>query len=395
MCASFLSNPVTQRSATQTAKVTKFVRFIDTISFVYLRKLILVRRKFILPLFLVVQLVVLQLVSFFPEFVERFYSSGCYPVIARLSRRLLGSIPFSVGDVLYFILIFMIGRWLWKIRKTWRLLWKDHLLTIVSGFSVFYFMFHLLWATNYYRVKMFDRLQMAREYSDADLLAFTQALIARTNEIQLMITKNDSLKVVFPYTQQFVFNKNLEGYRNLATMYPYFAYENPSVKKSLISLPLTYMGFAGYLNPFTNEAQVNDRIPMYNFPTTTTHEMAHQIGFASESEANFIGYLASIKNDDLYFKYSGYSFALRYCLRNWKIRDEKTLRKLLPTVHYGILENYKESDRFWEQHQSFIETGFKVFYDNFLKFNSQKDGLESYSKFVDLMVNYYKTHEFK
>lgn len=348
------------------------------------------RRKYILPLFLVVQIVVLQLVSFFPEFVERFYSTGFYPPVAQFSRTVLGKIPFSIGDLVYGIVIFFILRWLWTIRKTWRLLWKDHLLTIISGFSVFYFVFHLLWATNYYRVKMFDRLHMAREYTDEDLLRFTQSLIARTNAVHLQITKNDSLKVVFPYSQEQVFDKNLEGYRNLAMIYPDFTYAQRSVKKSLISLPLTYMGFAGYLNPFTNEAQVNDKIPMYNFPTTTTHEMAHQIGFASESEANFIGYLASIKNDNLYFKYSGYSFALRYCLANWKIRDEKTLERLMPTINKGILKNYEESDKFWEAHETFIETGFKVFYDNFLKFNSQKDGLESYSKFVDLMVNYYK-----
>lgn len=348
------------------------------------------RRKFFLPLFLVVQLVVLQVVSFFPEFVERFYSNGFYPPIARFSRIVLGKIPFSVGDIAYGALLLLTVRWLWKIRGSWRARWKDHLLKIISGFSVFYFCFHVLWATNYYRVKMFDRMHLAREYSDSDLLRFTKLLIAKTNDIHLQITRNDSLKVVFPYTQQQVFEKNLAGYASLAKIYPYFNYEVRSVKPSLISLPLTYMGFAGYLNPFTGEAQVNDKIPMYNFPTTTTHEMAHQIGFASESEANFIGYLASVKNDDLYFKYSGYSFALRYCLRNWKIRDEKTLDQLLPSVNKGIIENYKESDRFWESHETFIETGFKVFYDNFLKFNSQKDGLESYSKFVDLMVNYYK-----
>jgi hypothetical protein len=28
---------------------------------------------------------------------------------------------------------------------------------------------------------------------------------------------------------------------------------------------------------------------------TTNHEMAHQMGFASETECNFIGFLASIK----------------------------------------------------------------------------------------------------
>lgn len=350
-------------------------------------------RKYLLPVFLVVQIIVLQFVSFFPEFVERYYSNGIYPPIAQFWHLLLGKVPFSVGDVLYGIVILLILRWLWTIRKTWRLLWKDHLLKIASGFSVFYFLFHLLWATNYYRVKMFDRLQIAREYSDEDLLRFTKLLIAKTNDIHSQITKNDSVAVVFPYSQAYVFEQNVKGYQNLAEIYPSFAYRTRSVKRSMISLPLTYMGFAGYLNPFTNEAQVNDRMPMYNFPTTTTHEMAHQIGFASESEANFIGFLASIKNDDLYFKYSGYSFALRYCLHNWRIRDEKTLEQLIPTINKGILKNYKESDRFWEAHETFIETGFKVFYDNFLKFNSQKDGLESYSKFVDLMVNFYKSNK--
>ena len=153
------------------------------------------------------------------------------------------------------------------------------------------------------------------------------------------------------------------------------------------------MGFGGYLNPFTNEAQVNYLLPRYSSPMTSCHEMAHQIGFASESECNFIGFLATIQNDDLYFKYSGYSFALRYCLYNWQARDEIVFKKLLKTIHPGILKNYKESDDFWDQYESFIDKGFHVFYDNFLKINQQIEGINSYSKFVDLMVNYYKTEK--
>ena len=122
--------------------------------------------------------------------------------------------------------------------------------------------------------------------------------------------------------------------------------------------------------------------------------MAHQLGYASESEANFIGFLASIKNDNVYFQYSGYSYALRYCLRNWRIRDEKVFEELLKTIRPGILKNFKESELFWKQYETFIETGFQFFYDNFLKLNQQKDGLEGYSKFVDLMVNYYKHNSF-
>jgi hypothetical protein len=82
---------------------------------------------------------------------------------------------------------------------------------------------------------------------------------------------------------------NLNGYNNLVTSTHSFLY-NLSTKKSLISLPLTYMGFSGYLNPFTNEAQVNYLGPMYTFPTTTCHEMAHQLGFASETECNLLAF---------------------------------------------------------------------------------------------------------
>ncbi|HEY0092532.1 MAG TPA: DUF3810 family protein [Flavobacterium sp.] len=40
-----------------------------------------------------------------------------------------------------------------------------------------------------------------------------------------------------------------------------------------------------------------------------------------------------------------------------------------------------------------METAFKLFYDRFLKMNNQEDGLESYSKFVDLLINFYRGKE--
>lgn len=351
------------------------------------------KRKYILPFLLFVQIVVLQILSFFPEFVERFYSNGLFPISSKFCRIALGSIYFSVGDWIYFSVIFIVLRWLWEKRGSWKKDWKNNSLQILSFLSIFYFLFHLLWGFNYYRQPLFEKMKIETDYSDADLLAFTKKLILKTNAIHNQITKNDTSKVVFPYTQKQVFIMNLDGYNQLANQYPYFEYAHPSIKKSIISLPLIYMGFAGYLNPFTNEAQVNDLMPMYNFPTTTCHEMAHQMGYASESECNFIGFLASVKNENLYFQYSGYSLALRYCLANWQVRNPKILKQLLKTINPGILKNYQESEDFWKHYQTPIETGFKIFYDNFLKINQQKDGLNSYNKFVDLMVNYYKGKE--
>ena len=352
------------------------------------------KRKYILPIFFLVQIIFLKIIQFFPEYVERFYSNGLYVILSKTSRIVLGKIPFSVGDCIYFILIVLLIKWFWNTRKTWKQEWKNNLLRALSVLSLFYFFFHFLWGFNYYREPLFEKMSIERDYTDADLLAFTKKIIAKTNAIQSQITKNDSLKVLFPYTQNQVFEMNKNGYKNLSREYNFFIYSNLSIKKSLFSLPLTYMGFGGYLNPFTNEAQVNYLGPMYSFPMTTNHEMAHQMGYASESECNFIGFLSSINNDNLYIQYSGYSMALRYCLSNWQVRDEKVLKQLLKTVHPGILKNYQESEDFWNEYQTPIETGFHAFYDRFLKINQQKDGMDSYSKFVNLMVNYYKKKDF-
>jgi hypothetical protein len=86
------------------------------------------------------------------------------------------------------------------------------------------------------------------------------------------------------------------------------------------------MGFSGYLNRLL-KAQVNYIGPMYSFPMTTNHEMAHQMGFASETECNFIGFLVN-QNDNLYIQYSGYSYALRYCL-DLQGTDEKSFDQIL------------------------------------------------------------------
>lgn len=353
------------------------------------------KRKYILPLFLVFQIIFIKTIAFFPEVIERFYSNGLFVFTSKTERFILGWIPFSVGDVLYaFLIVYMLIS-IWKARTTWRKQWKNNLLKVLSGFSVFYFLFHLLWATNYYRVPLFEKMNIKREYSESDLYEFTEKLIVKTNEVQFAITNNKNQKVSNPYSQDSIFKMTQNGYDNLAKEHSFLKYEVPSRKKSLFSLPLTYMGFGGYLNPFTNESQVNYKLPMYGFPNVICHEMAHQIGYASESECNFIGFLACIKNDNLYFQYAAYSSALRYCLSNVALKNEEKIEAYKTQINLGIIKNFKESEAFWKQYDTIVDKGFHAFYDQYLKANQQQDGLESYSKFVDLLINYYKGKELR
>ena len=119
-----------------------------------------------------------------------------------------------------------------------------------------------------------------------------------------------------------------------------------------------------------------------------TYGNAHQMGFASESECNFIGFLAGYHHPDLYFQYSACTAALKYCMNAVAQQDPEAFDQLKVKIHAGVLDNFKESEQFWNQYDTFIDKGFHSFYDRFLKINQQKDGMEGYSKFVGLLISY-------
>ena len=341
----------------------------------------------IIPLYLFI-----KLLSQFPEFIETYYSNGLYQFTSKIFRFTLGWIPFSFGDFIYGFGILYIIRWVYKNRRR---IYKDPRNWFIDAFaaiSIIYFAFHLFWGMNYYRLPIHKNLNLNADYTSEQLIYVTKKLITQSNNIHLEITKNDSVKVIVPYSKTKILKQAPDGYKELAQVFPHFEYYPKSIKKSLFSLPLTYMGFSGYLNPLTNEAQVDGLIPAYKFPTTASHEIAHQLGYAAENEANFIGCLASINHKDIYFKYSGYTFGLRHCLHEIYKRDEDLYYELIETVNKGILKNYKEAQDFWNGYQNPLEPLFKMSYNSFLKANNQDKGMQSYSYVVALLVNYFE-HE--
>ena len=351
-------------------------------------------KKYFLPSLLLISIVLVQIFAAFPAFVEKYYSNFLFQYISKGLRLIFGKLPFSFGDVLYIsIILYLIYYFVISIlrKKKWTI--KQSLLNILSVLGVFYFLFNFLWALNYHRQPITERLNFSTEYTSDELLAFTKILIEKTNQLQEEITSDKDEIVVIPYSTSEIYKLNLAGYKNLEKENSEFAYSTISVKNSIFSIPLSYMGFAGYLNPFTNEAQVNSEMPKYSIASTASHEMAHQIGIASESEANFVGFLATIHNPDLHIKYSGYTMALRYCLGALKFQNEQEFQKIFKTINPGILKNFQESEDFWNYYSGKTDKFFSVFYDNFLKANKQEDGLEGYSKFVDLLIGYYKINE--
>lgn len=342
----------------------------------------------ILAVLLPVQILLTGFLTDHSFFVENWYSKGIYPWISQIMRFPLGFLPFSIGDFLYAVLVLLLLRWLaLRIRSRFRNP-KDWIIDAMATLSLIYACFHIFWGFNYYRLPLHQALGIKNEYSTGELIKLSENLIINSNELHGSLSENDSAAIEIPYSKQELFQKTIEGYEHLSREYPELTYHSPNLKRSLYSIPLTYMGFNGYLNPLTGEAQVNTQILKYKLPTTASHEVGHQLGFAKENEANFIACLATMNHPDPYFRYSGYTFALSYCLSEIYRRDPEKFEELKAKIRPGILENYREVEAFWLQHQNPFEPLFQATYNRYLIVNNQAGGMKSYSYVVALLVNY-------
>ncbi|WP_340076670.1 DUF3810 domain-containing protein [Leptobacterium sp. I13] len=337
------------------------------------------------------QIVIVKQLAKYPEFIEAYYSNGVYPYLSKGFRFIFGWVPFSVGDIFYTIAGILIIRFL--IRKGWMFFYetRNFFREVFVVISMLYFIFHLFWGMNYYRLPVSETYNLNEDYTEEALMNFTDRLVNKANEVHLSITKNDTVMVTIPYTTKEIYRMAVSGYDQLEKNIPDLAYRPASIKSSLYSTMLTYMGYGGYLNPFTHEAHVNRVAFSYKYPTVTCHELAHQLGYSAENEANFIGYLAAVNNDDIYFKYSAYVYSLRYCLGEIKRRDENKFREVTAKINPGIIKNYINVANFWSKYDNRAEPIFKNSFDTFLKANNQKEGIKSYNYVIALLVNYHES----
>jgi len=345
-------------------------------------------KKQLIALSIIPQIFLVKLLAYFPNFVETVYSNALFKWSSKLLHYAFGWIPFSMGDIIYTFLGIYALKWLYVNRQKLRMNPFGWLTDIMAVVSIVYAAFHILWAFNYYRLPLHENLKLKTDYTTEELIKVTRELIKQTNTLQLRLAENDSIIVIFPIEKSQLLQSVPEGFDNLSKTYPHLKYHPKSLKTSLYSVPLTYMGFSGYLNPFTNEAQVDYLLPKFRFPSTASHEVAHQLGYAAENEANFLAYLATTNHSDLYFQYSGNAFAIGHCLNDLYKRNPVEYENITKLIHKGVLKNFKEVREFWESYKNPSEALFKSSYNQFLKANNQIKGIESYSYVVALIVNY-------
>lgn len=347
---------------------------------------------------------IISLFSLFPEQVERLYSLGIYPALASTLRTLTRWVPFSVGDILYgwIILLLLIG-----LVRLVRSLYRRELTRarlVRMGFSFLrtvlwlFIMFQLMWGLNYHRLGIAHQLRISKNaYTREEVTVLAHQLIDQLNECRRQI--GDTVLPNPPLDT--LYREAHRSYETASYAYEFLNYRNRSVKSSLYSGIADYMGFTGYYNPFTGEAQLRTDLPRVLIPYITLHEMAHQLGYASESEANFVGFLAALASGNVYVRYSAYLDLFSYA-QGEQVRmygKEKDYRQFEAMILQNrtkldtlVKKDRKEIREFFYKRRNRISPAVSGLYDQYLKLNKQTEGVNSYNEVVGWLIAYWKKY---
>lgn len=352
-----------------------------------------VKRRAITVAVLAIALFLLDIAEAHPHFIERYYSQSTYLVICRVLHPVFNLFPFSVGDVLYLLVI---GLLVYVVIKLIRLLFKKQFkqagilcLGIVIGVQIGLVAFYVLWGINYFRPPAAERLNLPdSNYTNADLAKLTKLFIDSANATRARVTAADLAQ-----SNSTIKAKAIQAVQSLAGTSANFLTYSPGIKLSLFTPVINYLGTSGYYNPFTSESQMNYQMPVFLRPFVACHELSHQMGYGPEDEANFVGFLAAVRSPDRLMRYSAYHEAVDEFMRDVAMRDTVLFKQLKAGLSPAVHQDFKTEHLYWKSYEGPIDAISTFFYNDFLKANNQPHGMQTYNRMVRLVMAWYKKGE--
>ena len=119
------------------------------------------------------------------------------------------------------------------------------------------------------------------------------------------------------------------------------------------------------------------------------HEMAHQLGIASEDAAEFVGFLACMSSDNPEIQYSGLMNALVHCGNALSRADKELYAAACQSYSDDLWRDFSAYNAYWERYEGKAEEIATETNDSYLKHNAQPSGVRSYGESVDLLLAYF------
>ena len=344
--------------------------------------------------------------SFFPEAVSEYFSFGLFQYIGECLRTISGATHVPLGEYIYLllfiILIIKLIECLFALKNKFNIhsFWADILnfgKKLLIKIVQLYVVFMLLWGLNYRKSSPAQsfHLSIDTSYSEVQLDSLSLQLIEQLNLTRQKLP--DSVIDKLNYKQ--VFDHTLQEFKEIQNSYSFLQLEKPVLKKAHFPTWGDYIGYLAFYQPITGEAIVRADVPLLTLPFTSCHELAHQMGYASEAEANFIAFVVASKTSDPVFKYSmliqlfTYSQSEHLSLiaktgnfEKWKtiVNRNKTL------LDAKVIEDRKKIKEFFIQRQDLLIPASTSVYDQFLQWNKQAKGIKSYDEVLLWVLAYNK-----
>ncbi|BBM82846.1 DUF3810 family protein [Candidatus Uabimicrobium amorphum] len=316
-----------------------------------------------------------------PQFVETWYSCGVY-IFFQWVFALLGKIVFfcSVNELLIAVCLGSYVFFIYKSYKRKEKFWRIGANTLAM-FGVVYCAFNILWGFNYLRQPFYKHaaIDISVANKNHDYHKMAEMMVSTLNELQ---------DCSFPATQlpdQIVdeaMHSTLEGiYKNAVTP--------PPTKYLLVNEFMNAAGISGIFLPFFMEPHINADLLPWERPFVMAHEKAHFHGFASETDANLIAYIACFSSKN---KMLRYSVALRIFLWLSAYLEGEMWIQFFQKLN----SNTQQHINAWQQRMDKNRKRYRTFYnlsrkvnDTYLKMNSQQLGILAYQAALPQFVRWY------
>jgi hypothetical protein len=310
-----------------------------------------------------------------PALVERWYSTTLYRSFQPHLTLLSSLVPFALLDVGVGLIVLALA---WAFARDWRsagvlralagTLWRTAITV-----AIVYLLFLVTWGLNYRRVPLEQKLDFdrARITHDAALALATRAVeeVNAGHAAAHAGTFNaEALEYAF-----------IDAVRLVGTPSPPMT---ARPKRSLAGFYFRYAAIDGMTVPVFLEIILNPDLLAVERPSVLAHEWAHLAGYADESEASFIAWIAGTRGSDPVARYSAWldTYGLAYSAL------PRALRAKVPPLDEGPRSDLAAIRARYARSSPAVRRVARDAYDSYLRANRIEEGIDNYAVALQLML---------
>ncbi|MEM1216000.1 MAG: DUF3810 family protein [Bacteroidota bacterium] len=331
-----------------------------------------------------------------PEWIERYYSQGFFPLLRLVWDYAVGSwLPVAF---VYILILLLLVRWIrslyrWSKRRG-RDRWWAALAHVLGFLGWLVLTFLLLWGFNYGRVPVEDRLGLDWSNLPDTLIAEQVKAEARVlTTLRAKLQRPDSIPLrsdLFPTDQEAQLRQALED------ALAYYAYPVVGRVRGRQLVPkgiFLHFSSAGLYLPWTGEGHIDAGLLPLQQAYVLTHELAHGYGFGDEGTCSFWAYLASYYVESPTLVYTIRLGYWRSLAAAWSRQDRAAYLAFRATLPPGIRADLEAINANILAYPDWTPVLRDVAYDAYLRSQGITEGLANYSKVIKMVEAWRRTDD--